>query len=101
MLKRYAAQNRDPERRIEGYRVQLLATTDRLKLEETERAFGSSFPEYPTDWSHEPPYYKLRAGAFTDRARATAFLSKIRRAYPAAFVTVVRDIRPPELLDYR
>ena len=73
MLEQYARQNQDPDRKIDGYRVQLLATTDRLKLEETQRKFGSDFPEHPTDWSHEPPYYKLRTGAFTDRARATQF----------------------------
>ena len=101
MLDVYAANNRDPNRRIEGYRVQLLATTDRLKLEDTQRKFESTFPEYPTDWSHEPPYYKLRTGAFTDRSRATSFLTTIRRTYPGAYVAVVRDIQPTELLSFR
>ncbi len=101
MLDRFAAQNRDPSRRLEGYRVQLLATTDRLKLEDTQRKFESAFPEFTTDWAHEPPYYKLRTGAFTERARATSFLAQIKRAYPGAYVAVVRDIQTIELLDFR
>lgn len=101
MLNRYARQNRDPNRKLEGYRIQLLATTDRLKLEETQRKFESTYPEYPVDWSHEPPYYKLRTGAFTERSRATAFLYKIKRSYPSAYPAVVKDITPSELLDFR
>jgi len=66
MLDKYAEINRDPNRRLNGYRVQILATTDRLKLEEAKSKFERIYP-YAADWKHEPPYYKLRTGAFTDR----------------------------------
>ena len=101
MLDAYRAQNTDDARELDGYRIQLLATTDRLKLEEAERKFRSAYPEYPVDWSHEPPYYKLRTGAFTERDRATAFLYRIKRNFPSAYPAMVKDIRPSELLAYR
>ena len=101
MLEAYAAINRDDSRRLGGYRVQLVSTTDRLRLEETEARFRRRFPEYPSDWVHEPPYYKLRTGAFVDRGRATTFLYRLKREFPSAYPAMVRDIRPSELLRYR
>ncbi|MFK8057920.1 MAG: SPOR domain-containing protein [Saprospiraceae bacterium] len=100
MLDKYAEINRDPNRRLSGYRVQILATTDRLKLEEAKEKFESLYP-YSADWKHEPPYYKLRTGAFTDRAKATSFLYKVKRNFPSAYPAIVKDIRPSELLNYR
>ena len=101
MLEAYAEQNRDPSRRLDGFRIQLMATTDRLKLEEAERKFRDAYPNYPVDWRHEPPYYKLRTGAFTERDRATAFLYRIKRQFPSAYPAMVDDIRPSEILVYR
>jgi hypothetical protein len=100
MLDKYADINRDNSRRLAGYRVQILATTDRMKLEEAKTKFESIYP-YAADWKHEAPYYKLRTGAFTDRARATAFLYKVKKNFPSAYPATVRDIRPSELLNYR
>ena len=101
MLDTYTALNRDPSRRLDGFRVQIISTTDRLMLEETLSRFERLYPGLPADWSHEPPYYKLRTGAFTDRELATAFLYRIKRHFPSAYPTMVRDIRPTELLTYR
>lgn len=100
MLDKYAEINRDGSRRLSGYRVQILATTDRMKLEEAKAKFQRIYP-YAADWKHEAPYYKLRTGAFTDRARATAFLYKVKRNFPSAYPAIVKDIRPAELLSYR
>ena len=101
MLEAYTRLNRDNSRRLDGYRVQLISTTDRLRLEETKAKFDERYPQYPSKWVHEPPYYKLRTGAFTDRARATTFLYRLKRNFPSAYPAVVRDIRPSELLLYR
>ena len=101
MLEAYTARNSDDSRKLKGYRIQVISTTDRLRLEEAERKFRAAYPEYAADWSHEPPYYKLRTGAFTERDRATAFLYRIKRTFPSAYPAMVKDIRPSELLLYR
>lgn len=101
MLEVYAARNGDDSRRLSGYRIQVISTTDRLRLEEAERKFRAAYPEYAADWTHDPPYYKLRTGAFTERDRATAFLYRIKREFPSAYPAMVKDIRPSELLLYR
>ncbi len=100
MLTRYAEINRDDTRELAGYRVQILATTDRLALENAVRKFEELYPDYESDWVHEPPYYKLRTGAFTDKTRATAFLYRMKRDFPTAYPAMVRDIKPSELLLY-
>jgi len=101
MLERYTQINRDDSRRLSGFRVQLVATTDRTALEKTQQKFEARYPQYPSAWVHEPPYYKLRTGAFTDKARATTFLYRLKSDFPSAYPAVVRDIRPSELLTYR
>ena len=101
MLARMTAVNKDDTRRLEGYRVQIVSTTDRLALEAAEKKFAKLYPYYPSKWEHEPPYYKLRTGAFTDRARATTFLFRLKRDFPSAYPAVVADIKPQELLIYR
>lgn len=101
MLDAMTAINRDDSRRLDGYRVQIVSTTDRLALEAAEEKFERLYPHYPTTFVHEPPYYKLRTGAFTDRARATTFLFRLKEDFPSAYPAVVDDIRPAELLVYR
>lgn len=101
MLDAYTTINRDDSRRLPGYRVQIVSTTDRLALEAAEEKFERLYPEYPSAWKHEPPYYKLRTGAFTDRKEATTFLFRLKKEFPSAYPAVVEDIRPSELLVYR
>jgi hypothetical protein len=50
--------------KVPGWRVQVLATTDRNRLETVESAFKVNYPSISVDWVHTKPYYKLRAGAF-------------------------------------
>ena len=49
---------------VEGWRAQILATTDRQQAEEARNRFRQAYPEVAADWVLEKPYYKLRAGAF-------------------------------------
>ena len=58
------------ETRVPGWRVQILATADRTRLETVERQFKVNYPSIPVDWVHNSPYYKLRAGAFRTKQEA-------------------------------
>lgn len=71
--------------RISGWRIQLLATTDRSKVEREKRSFMSKYPFTSVDWTHSKPYYKLRAGAFQSKLEAARLLYKIRKDYPSAY----------------
>lgn len=71
---------------VDGFRVQLLATTDRLKVDEAQALFASRYPGVYNGWSQAKPYYRVRIGAFTSRTEASNFLLKIKKDYPDAYI---------------
>lgn len=85
---------------VEGWRIQLLATTDRTKLDSALRNFQSRYPNIAVDWVHQRPYYKLRAGAFATKLEATRVLYSLKRDYPSAYPAQDKNIRPQELAGY-
>jgi SPOR domain len=84
--------------RLQGWRVQLLSTTDRTMVEERKTRFRLQYPDIPADWIHEKPYYKLRAGAFTSKLEAQAFAATLRDAWPGAYPAKDNAIHPRDFL---
>lgn len=100
MERSYFINTNTPE--LNGFRVQILATTDRRELEETLTAFQFLFGEtLPLDWIHEKPWYKLRAGAFLSRLEAQHLLFLLKEKYPGAYLTNSKNIKPREILASR
>ena len=97
VMDQFAAHNRLREF-IPGYRIQLLSTTDRRKMEKIKQVFLEKFPYMATDFQHTPPYYKLRTGAFANRVDAMRILHMIKQEIPGAYMTKA-DIRPTELIN--
>jgi hypothetical protein len=85
------------EEEVEGWRVQILATTDRRQLETTEREFKANYPSVPVDWVHNAPYYKLRAGAFFDRQEADRLRQTLSRDFEGVYL-VKDEVEETELL---
>jgi len=96
LMEKYTQLNKST-RSVDGWRVQILATTDRSKMERIKRQFLQNYPEVHLDWIHAKPYYKLRAGAFANKLEASRLLYKLKRDYPSAFPTK-DDLRPAELV---
>ncbi len=71
---------------VDGFRIQLLATTDRTKVDESQSIFNARYPGVFSGWSQAKPYYRVRVGAFTSRSDATSFLQKIKKDYPDAYI---------------
>lgn len=82
---------------VDGWRIQILATTDRRKMEDARQKFLTNFPKINLDWKHEKPYYKLRAGAFNNKLEASRLLYQLKSAYPSAYMAK-DQIRPSELV---
>ena len=85
LYKTWTNQNRSMPH-IEGWRVQIMASTDRTQIEAGRVRFRTAYPEVPVEMIHEKPYYKLKVGAFKSRLEALAFitnLSEFAGAYPA------------------
>jgi hypothetical protein len=70
---------------VPGWRIQLVATTDRRKMEATKEAFMRKHPYISIDWQHAKPYYRLRAGAFKTKLEAMRVLDRLKKDYPSAF----------------
>lgn len=88
----------EQEDKIDGWRVQLLATTDRQQLENTEREFKVNYPSITVDWVHNKPYYKLRAGAFFTRQEAERLRQRLSQEYEGVYL-VKAEVDERELLE--
>jgi SPOR domain len=71
---------------IDGFRIQLMATTDRLKVDEAQSLFTTRYPGVYTGWSQAKPYYRVRVGGFSSRTEASSFLQKMKKDYPDAYI---------------
>ena len=67
---------------IDGWRIQIMATTDRRKMEEAKSDFLANYPNISVDWTHSKPYYRLRAGAFTSKLGSRKTFAQIERRLP-------------------
>lgn len=73
--------------KLNGWCVQLMASTNREKVMNMKSRFLQSHPETRVDWDYERPFFKLKAGAFKTKLEATGLLHQIKRQYPGAYVT--------------
>jgi len=84
LIKSYTLSNKQSEF-ISGWRVQIIATTDRLALENTKTQFQHNYPDIPYLVVHNRPYYHLRVGAFFDKKRSYSdevfFQENLPRSY--------------------
>lgn len=97
LMKRFVEANKSTKT-INGWRIQILATTDRQRMEDALRQFESLYPNIPADWVHTKPYYKLRAGAYTSKRDALATLYVLKNDYPTAYPIQDSEIKPEELI---
>ena len=81
MVERYVESNKS-KTNIEGWRLQILATTDRQKLDQVMETFRYLYPNISTNWVHNRPYYKLRAGAFLTKLEALRLKYLLQSEYP-------------------
>ena len=86
LMNRFIDGNKAPDRTLGGYRIQVVATVDRRKMESSKRQIQSDFPQYPLSTVYNDPYYKLRLGAFLNKNEAQAALNKVKAKYPGAYL---------------
>lgn len=98
MMERWSQINRSKQY-LDGYRIQLVATTDRQKVEREKQRFENLYPGVFVDWTHVVPYYRLRAGAFVTKLEATQMLYKIKQDYNSAYMVKDNQIQPHEVLN--
>lgn len=75
---------------MQGYRIQLIATTERRLMESTKTKFNRQFPYLKSKWIHKSPYYQVQAGAFATKQEALPELGRVKRRFPKAYLIVDR-----------
>lgn len=96
MVDSYVESNKSVQM-IEGWRIQIMAKTDRQSIEKAKEDFMLAFPGVLVDWTHSRPYYRLKAGAFRTKLEAIRVLQTFKAKYPGAF-PVKDDISKEELM---
>lgn len=84
MMRRFSEINNSNEF-VQGWRIQIMAKTDRQAIEQEKENFLQEFPGVTVDWTHSKPYYRLRAGAFQTKLEAVKVMQQIKRKYPGSF----------------
>ena len=84
---------------VEGWRIQILATNDRQKLETARQTFQYRYPNVPLDWVHNRPWYQLRAGAFSNKLEALRLKHILSQDYQGIYPVKDDSIRPAELIN--
>ena len=97
IMNKYTSLNKN-QPYIQGWRVQILSTVDRQQFESVRSTFKSLYPYIATSWVHNRPYYKLRAGAFSNKLDALRLQYLLRSDYPSAYPAVDNEIRPEEVI---
>ncbi len=97
LMNRYGAENRMSEF-VDGWRIQIVSSTDRRKIDEMRKSFIQKFPNIPIKMEHTPPYYKIRAGAFVTKLDAMGLLYTIKQEVPGAYPTKDNKISPSEMV---
>lgn len=83
---------------IDGWRVQIMASTDRLAAEQARNRFRLEYPETAATVVQEQPYYKLRIGAFRTKQEAQLFITQLT-GYAGAYPAKDPRIHPRDFLE--
>ncbi len=99
MMKSYVDYHKN-HTELRGWRIQLIATTDKRQMESARKKFAETYPDYDAVFTHVPPFFHLKAGAFLKKQDALPFLERMKETYPGAFL-VADQLEAEELLRYQ
>lgn len=98
IMDRFVELNKN-KKTVEGWRIQILATNDRQKLESARQAFQYRYPNVPVNWVHNRPWYQLRAGAFSTKLEALRLKYILSQDYTGIYPVKDDNIEPEELIN--
>lgn len=96
LMNSYISQSRSSEY-IQGWRIQLITTNDRRKMESAKTKCEELYPTLDVQWKHVSPYYQVQIGAYRTKLELQSFLFDLKEDFPNA-IPVVDKIRETELL---
>lgn len=100
LMDKYSQWNQE-EDQVQGWRIQIINTDDRRKMEKAMNEFRTLFPDVDySRWKQVSPYYKVIIGAYESKLDALAFLQEVKEHFPSA-IPVIEKISKKELLGLR
>ena len=98
MMDEFTAENKS-ETTIKGWRIQIITTNDRRKMETARSKFVSMHPDIKVNWNHVAPYYRVKVGAYENKMQLMGFLLELKDDFPGV-IPVMDDIKKSELVAY-
>ena len=83
---------------IRGWRIQIITTDNRRRMEAARGKFSVMYPDIPIKWQHESPYYKVQIGAYEKKMDLQGFLLKLKEDFPTA-IPVLDNVYKSELIN--
>jgi len=96
MMGQFTSSNRSEET-IKGWRIQIITTDNRRKMEAARSKFRSLYPDVDVSWNHVAPYYRVKVGAYENKMQLMAFLLELKRDF-SGVIPVMDDIKKTELV---
>jgi len=96
MMRIYKRANQQ-EKYTEAWRIQIITTDDRRKMETARAKFKVLFPGIQTNWNHVSPWYHLKAGAYKTKLELQGFLLQVKKNFPGA-IPVMDLVKKEDLL---
>lgn len=84
---------------IQGWRIQIVSTSDRRSMDEARSRFNNIYPSMSVSWKHVPPNYQVRAGAFRTKSELMSVMEDVRRNFPMS-TPVIDNIDKKDLIPY-
>jgi len=82
-----------------AWRIQIVTTSNRREMEMAYQKFERLYPHVNYEWEHDPPYYKVKAGAFEKKEDLEAILLELKKEFPLS-IPVQDDIAKKDLIEY-
>lgn len=97
LMNKYKTWN-ELEEMVPAWRIQIINTDDRRKMESEMRRFKSIYPNVKqVNWKQVSPYYKVTVGSYESKLHGLAFLDEVKIHFPSA-ILINEKISKKELL---
>lgn len=97
LIDKYVQYNKS-QKKIDGWRIQFFASTDRRTMESTLRRMKNAYPDIKFVWTFNEPFYHVKAGAYANRVDAIPLQYALKKEFPGAF-PVREELEVLELLE--
>ncbi len=82
---------------IKGWRIQIVTTNDRRKMESAIAKLDQKYPNLDYDWKHASPYYQLKVGAFEEKEDLQNMLITLKADFPSS-IPVKDEVEKADLV---